>query len=303
MNSRPHSLEDLQDRLLRLERQNRRFKQLGAVMLAIAAVIVVMGQAPAKKTVEANEFILRDDSGNVRAKLSMVIPAGAAPGSPVSPQLALIDDKGKERVKLDGNYYTPGLSLYDSQSRYRGFFGEVLGSDMLFLQDENRNLKSRLKEGEVLVGEIHANRVEVLDTSGSIRATLSMMPPSPTSTTMTIPGIDHPVPVTVSPTPTLALYGDKGETKVMLDTRNIAFENSEGKLGGQLGDGMLTLGGEKDSFAVLSPYNLNLQDQDGFLATLGVTSLVTPRTGESHKTSAASLVLFDNRRNVIWKAP
>jgi hypothetical protein len=53
----------------------------------------------------------------------------------------------------------------------------------------------------------------------------------------------------------------------------------------------------------LSPYNLNLQDQDGFLATLGVTNIVTPRTGETHSTSAASLVLFDKNKSVIWKAP
>jgi len=71
MNSHTPGLENLQNRLVKLERQNRRFKQLGAVVVAIAAVIVVMGQAPSKpskKTVEANEFILRDDSGNVRVR-------------------------------------------------------------------------------------------------------------------------------------------------------------------------------------------------------------------------------------------
>ncbi len=61
MNSH-HGFEYLQDRLLKLEKQNRRFKQLGAVVLAIAAVTVVMGQTPSKKTVEANEFILGDGS-------------------------------------------------------------------------------------------------------------------------------------------------------------------------------------------------------------------------------------------------
>jgi hypothetical protein len=46
-----------------------------------------------------------------------------------------------------------------------------------------------------------------------------------------------------------------------------------------------------------------VEDADGFAATLGVTDLVTPRTGETHKTSAASLVLFNKDKNVIWKAP
>jgi hypothetical protein len=48
---------------------------------------------------------------------------------------------------------------------------------------------------------------------------------------------------------------------------------------------------------------LNVIDAQGFAAQLGVTELVTPRTGENHNTSAASLTLFDNSKNVIWKAP
>jgi hypothetical protein len=278
-------------------------KQFGSVLLAVVAVIVTMGQAPPKRTIEANEFVLTDASGNVRAKLSMEVPAGAAPGYPASPQLVFFDDKEKQRIKLDGDNIMPALDMYDNQSHLRGFLGEVLGSDMLFLQDEHGALKTRLKEGEVLAGEIKTSHMELLDTSGNLRALLSMTPTSPTSTMMTIPGIDHPVPMTINPTPTLALYGDKGETKVMLNTGNITFEDPEGKLGGQLGDGILMLGGEKNSFAMLSPYNLNLQDQDGFQATLGVTNLVTPRTGESQKTSAASVVLFDKDKSVIWKAP
>jgi hypothetical protein len=69
MNFRPRSLEELQDRLLKLEKQNRRLKQLGVAALIGVAALVVMGQAPSKKTIEANEFILRDDGGNVRARL------------------------------------------------------------------------------------------------------------------------------------------------------------------------------------------------------------------------------------------
>ena len=69
MTSTQPNLGDIQDRLLKVEKQNRRFKWLGAAVLAFVAVIAVMGQVPSKKTVEANEFILRDAGGNVRAKL------------------------------------------------------------------------------------------------------------------------------------------------------------------------------------------------------------------------------------------
>jgi len=48
---------------------------------------------------------------------------------------------------------------------------------------------------------------------------------------------------------------------------------------------------------------LIVSDSRGFEAAIGAVSLVTPSTGETHKTSVASLVLFDKDKNVIWKAP
>jgi hypothetical protein len=49
--------------------------------------------------------------------------------------------------------------------------------------------------------------------------------------------------------------------------------------------------------------SLTLSDNEGFEASLGVSSLVTPRTGESHRTSAASIVLFGKDKKLIWSAP
>jgi hypothetical protein len=121
MDSDRSRFEDLQDRLLKLEKQNRRFKQLGASAVIVIASLVGMGQGPAKKTVEANEFILRDGSGNVRARLSVDVPVGAAPTYTGSPQLVLYDDKGMQGVKLEGGFM-PGLTLYDSKGRGRANF-------------------------------------------------------------------------------------------------------------------------------------------------------------------------------------
>lgn len=199
MNCNPAGIEDLQQRVVKLEQQNRRFKQLGTAALIVPALLFLLGQAPPKKTVEANEFVLRDDGGSIRARLFMT----------------------KET----------------------------------------------------------------------------------TTTAKELLGIDNSTPVTIPPEATLAMYDNAGNTRVMLNGSDIAFENAQGHLGGQLGNGTLMLAGANDSFAVLSPYNLNLQDQDGFLATLGVTNIVTPRTGQTQKTSAASLILFDKNKNVIWKAP
>jgi hypothetical protein len=160
---------DLHSRLSKLEKQNRRMKQFGSVVLAVVAAIAIMGQAQAKKAIEANEFVLRDGGGNVRAKLPMEVPAGAAPGYPGSPQLVLIDDKGKQRVKLDGGTIG-GLNLYDEQERSRGSFTEtdLFGSGaLLLMQDEHGLLRTRLKEGEVWgVDRVISNQMHVEDADG-----------------------------------------------------------------------------------------------------------------------------------------
>jgi hypothetical protein len=49
--------------------------------------------------------------------------------------------------------------------------------------------------------------------------------------------------------------------------------------------------------------NLTLSDDEGFQTTLGSTDLVTPETGESHKTSAASVVMFGKDGKLLWRAP
>lgn len=193
MNSHPPDLEDLRHRLEKLEEQNRHFKRLGVAGLIGLTLLLVMGQAPATKIVEANQFVLRDDGGNVRARLFMTA-------------------KG--------------------------------------------------------------------------------------STTMTLPGVTTPVPVTFNPRPTLALYDEKGQTDGILDNDSIIFIKSHASLS----NGILSIG-DQSAGVLLTRYSMGLFDEQGFEATLGRTALMTPRTGESQMTSAASLVLFDKDKNVIWKAP
>jgi hypothetical protein len=42
---------------------------------------------------------------------------------------------------------------------------------------------------------------------------------------------------------------------------------------------------------------------DSYYTQIGTTELVTPTSGESHKTSPASLVLFNDKGSAIWRAP
>ena len=60
-------------RLEQLERSNRRLKILAVVVLLGLGGIGVMGQArPPAQIVEAQEFIVKDANGNVRARLAQI---------------------------------------------------------------------------------------------------------------------------------------------------------------------------------------------------------------------------------------
>jgi hypothetical protein len=187
-------LEDIRARLLRLERQNRRLKQLGTAMLIVFASLSVMGQAPSRKVIEANEFILRDESGNVRARLSM--------NATLNPEMILLDEKGKIKLKLEGG-----------------------------------------------IGQ-------AADIGGFV-----------------------------------SVFDGLGQERGMLSADTYA-------------GGVLSLSEVKgSSFTLLKPGEVTVSDTQGFKAAMGTQELVTPRTGEEHKTSAASLILFDKDKNVLWKAP
>lgn len=51
--------------------------------------------------------------------------------------------------------------------------------------------------------------------------------------------------------------------------------------------------------------SIELYDASGFETVIGAASTVSARTGEEHKTSAASITMFgnDKGRRVIWQAP
>jgi hypothetical protein len=315
MESHIEGVEDIQARLSQLERQNHRLVRCGVALLVAFGSFVAMGQMPSRKSIEANEFILRDDSGKVRARLSMIVPDGAATGFPPVAQLILSDEKGKNRVAVSGGTSSetmkfvqreprsgvPGFSVFDEQGRARGYFIETNGDgSSVQLLDAKGNAPIRLGLSEVSADSIATGRLLVHDNGGNVRARLSVT--EKTTTTMTLPGVE-PMPVTLNPEPLLTFYDEKGQPQVLFDHSNLVFE-SGGRPSVMLGNGTLSLLGNGEStFALLSPYNISLSDQDGFSASLGLSNLVTSRAGEMHKTTAASLTLFDKNKNVIWKAP
>ena len=59
-------LGHLVERLDRLERENRRLKVVGTVAAALLAAVITMGQASRAKVVEAESFVVRDQTGAAR---------------------------------------------------------------------------------------------------------------------------------------------------------------------------------------------------------------------------------------------
>ncbi len=86
------TLDNLARRLSRLERENKRFKRIGGLVLAGIAAGALMGQMrTVADTIEAKQFIVRDASGKPRATLG-----AAADGS----LLELYDKEGERRAVL-----------------------------------------------------------------------------------------------------------------------------------------------------------------------------------------------------------
>jgi hypothetical protein len=92
----PHepTIEALAERVAKLEVQNRRFRKALTAALVAASAIAVMGQGRTSRTLEANEFVLKDTSGTERARLSV--------DTTIGPILTFYGEKNQISASLHG---------------------------------------------------------------------------------------------------------------------------------------------------------------------------------------------------------
>jgi hypothetical protein len=123
------SLEALSTRVAKLEAQNRYLKKTGIALSILAGAVIAMGQAPTKRVITANEFVLLDESGTTRARLSMetkdkpaltflrdrTTPTASIQGGD-EPVLVLTRPGSDEQITLMANKTFYGLTLYDKTS-------------------------------------------------------------------------------------------------------------------------------------------------------------------------------------------
>lgn len=126
------------ERLEKLERQNLRMKQVGIVALVLAAAVVLMGQAPANRIVEAERFVLKDKGGNVRGSLAIFADG---------PGLELYDANQKLRVALGVLGDMPNLTLKDGKEVGRVMLGIVPTGPGLVLADDRGKFRAQLDVG------------------------------------------------------------------------------------------------------------------------------------------------------------
>jgi hypothetical protein len=187
------TLDTLTRRLDRLERENRRWKLAGGLAALVVLVLAVMGQAgPRPRSVDAEEFILKDSSGKRRAVLSVAQGGlahlafydrqdaprlGLGVGGNGAPTLALADAGGHARAKLE--LQADGVArviLLDEKYRLAVVVG-VSRQGAPWVGLSNHQSGSGAEMGVLDNGDASFS---LTDSSGKIRATLGLADGSPT---------------------------------------------------------------------------------------------------------------------------
>jgi len=230
-------------------------KQIGALALILIGSVLLMGQAIQKKSIDADEFVLKDSRGKARGKLYMETDG---------PRLALLDLNGVTRTEL-----------FLSQDRIAGLRMPDGNGDsriMLFAHDEDALLTFRGSKTGIRIGLGTVKDTPELNFYDANQKSRALMYTTPDGS------------------PKLELYHANENLGATLAVPGLAFLDADKKpraFLAQLPEGAF----------------LTVTDKEGFETTVGTKDLVTSRTGETHKTSAASVVLFDKDKNVLWKAP
>jgi hypothetical protein len=266
-----------EQRLERLERENKWMRRIGAVAVAVFAAVFLMGQDKAKDLpdLEVRSLVVKDKDGRIRARLGMSrkLHKPGDPflqGAPVDyPSLVMFDKHGRKQLSL-GARVIPSLAMYnfneqDSMRLSGGIsptvdlFGAnekpraALCRSGLLLYDSRSKPRVSLSVSKNLVQRVgeEVGGLDLIDSTGGTRASLEVS--------------EHSA--------SLGLFDSNEERRVMLHV----FEDSP---------------------------TLDLLDKHGGTrATLGVTTAVNKVTGAIMTTAENTLTLLDAKGKVIWKAP
>jgi len=137
MTMEDYDIEYLAKRLDRLENENRRYKRVATLLLVAVGSVFLMAQVQPKRVVEAEAFVLKDETGKTRAWLGMakdgagftIQPDGKVEqheATESGPILQFLDKDGKMRVLLGVKRDWAGETAYVSLLDKHGSRGSGL---------------------------------------------------------------------------------------------------------------------------------------------------------------------------------
>lgn len=197
------SHDEILSRLAKLETENQRIRFAGALLLLFTIVLLTAAAQTGRRTVIANEFVLQDEQGRMRAKLFMD-SRGAS--------LVFFDATGRKEMSLGEQVDTLGRGHASLR------LGEGAATAKFVLAGSGQEEWAAISDGGVFLA-------------------------------------------------------GKGTTRIVLSAS---------------GPG--------------SP-GIEVADSQGYATEVGVTGRVYPATGETQKSSAASLVLLGKDQAILWSAP
>lgn len=246
--------------------------------MIVAGSLLLMGQASTKKTVEANEFLLKDSSGKVRAALSVGDLTGKDDPVYSTAQLVLYDKDGKERAKIESGLPVPGAGPNVSK------LSDLIGGGSLTLSDADGWPRVDLSADKAFGGKL-----SLKDEKGVPGTVLR-------ANHAALPSVDMMDSA-------LSIIGKDGKRLALLPGGVIIDRVREQEIESGLVSGVTHEHVEGGPGALLTDAGLSVVDEQGFGVAVGATELTTAQTGETRKRSAASIVLVDRNKTVLWKVP
>ena len=115
MDTSTSDFQSLASRVEKLERQNRWMKRTSLAVFVIVIVLILMGQKQTTRTVEAEQFILRDAQGHERLTIGTPRISGAAVGLEPDEPAIWLDREAKAHAVLTSN----GLDISNDKGTAR----------------------------------------------------------------------------------------------------------------------------------------------------------------------------------------
>ena len=287
--------QNFDNRLKKLERQNRLMKYSLLILVSIAAITALTGTNPIKKKsiIEAQGFILRDSLGNKLAEIGYDNP---------------IQDVYRTYFDIFMEDGTPGISIEAAKNKGKRV-------NQIGVNDPLNNSGIRLMTASYTPPSlmlVHSGsdffRVSATDTLGAyllmrqlLKTDISNLSASEKKS-VSFQLSKYLLKITSDGSTSMSMFDRDNELKLVLNTEPNISLFTEAKSGMQLTASEITLVNSENMSSV-TPTGFKLIDSNGNRAVLGQVDLVTTSTGGTSTTPLSALTLFDKEGKVIWNAP